>query len=119
NLSTGGPYYSTPVLGIQAEYEYSRMNGPSKVLGLSSNPGAVISGNAVLDSNQQIHAGVFDLVVRSKPRDSIVGAYVLGGGGLYHRKIQITSPAVGYVTVCGPYWLTCCPAATSVLQIIG
>ena len=71
----------------------------------------------MLESNQQIHAGVVDLVVRSHP--SAVGGYFVGGGGLYHRKVQITSPAVGYTTVCDPYWYVCYPAVTSVDQILG
>ena len=119
NFSIGGTYFVNPMIGIQAEYEYNRMNGPEKVLGLSNAPGAVITGNAVLQSNQQINAFIGYLILRSPARDHMVGFYGLAGGGLYHRKIQITSPAVGYVTVCDPYWLVCYPAATSVDQIIG
>jgi Outer membrane protein beta-barrel domain len=119
NFSIGGTYFVTPMIGIQAEYEYSKMGGPEKVLGLSATPAAIVNGTAVLQSNQQINAGVVNLVARSHARDSMIGGYVLGGGGLYHRQIQLTSPAIGYVTVCDPYWLACYPAATSVDQIIG
>jgi hypothetical protein len=48
----------------------------------------------------------------------MLGGYVLGGG-IYHRMVQLTSPAVGFVTVCDPYWYACFPAATSIDQVIG
>jgi hypothetical protein len=53
------------------------------------------------------------------PHDSPVGGYVLGGAGYYHRIVQLTSPSVGYTTICDPYWYVCYPAAVSVDQIIG
>ncbi|HJZ71199.1 MAG TPA: hypothetical protein VKE51_05630, partial [Vicinamibacterales bacterium] len=37
----------------------------------------------------------------------------------YHRKVQLTSPAVGYTTICDPYWYVCYPAAVSVDNILG
>ena len=39
--------------------------------------------------------------------------------GLYHRLIQLTSPAIGYTTFCDPYWYVCYPAAVSVDNILG
>ena len=33
--------------------------------------------------------------------------------------VQLTSPAVGFVTVCDPYWYVCYPSATSIDQILG
>jgi outer membrane protein with beta-barrel domain len=119
SFAIGATYFITPVLGIQGEYNYDKMNGPDRTLGLSPTPQAVINGTAVIQSNQQLNVGLFDLVARSRQRDSMVGGYVLGGGGFYHRQIQLTSPAIGYVTVCDPYWLVCYPAATAVDQILG
>jgi hypothetical protein len=119
NFSIGATFFITPQVGIMAEYGYNKLSGPEKVLGLSTTPVAVITGNALIQSNQQIHSVVADVVFRSHQRDHMVGAYALAGGGLYHRIVQLTSPAVGYVTVCDPYWYVCYPAATSVDQIIG
>ena len=44
---------------------------------------------------------------------------MLGGAGIYHRMIQLTSPAVGYTTFCDPFWYVCYPAAVSVDNILG
>jgi opacity protein-like surface antigen len=66
-----------------------------------------------------MHAGVFDLVGRTHNTSSMMNFYGLAGGGIYHRIIQLTSPAVGYTTICDPYWLVCYPAAVSVDNILG
>ena len=118
-FSIGGTYFVTPVIGIMAEYNYAKMSGPEKTFGLSATPIAIQTGTAVIQSNQQQHSGVFDVVVRGHHPDSSVGGYFLGGLGIYHRIAQLTSPAVGFVTVCDPYWYVCYPTATSVDKIIG
>jgi Outer membrane protein beta-barrel domain len=119
SFSIGGTYFVTPTVGIMGEYNYDKMHGPDRTLGLSATPQAVVNGTALIQSNQQMHSGVFDVVVRSPHGDHGVGGYFLGGGGIYHRMVQLTSPAIGYVTVCDPYWYVCYPAATSVDQILG
>ena len=106
-------------IGILGEYMYTHMNGPDKTLALSATPigGAVTNG--LLQSNHQMHVGDFDVVYKMHPSDSMIGGYVLGGGGIYHRIVQITSPSVGYTTFCDPFWYVCYPALVSVDQIIG
>ena len=106
-------------LGLQGEYIYSRMNGPEKTILVSVTPNAGLTSNQLIESNQQIHAGVLNVVYKSQVRDRAVNGYVLGGGGLYHRMIQLTSPAIGYTTFCDPYWYVCYPAAVSVDNILG
>ena len=49
----------------------------------------------------------------------MVGGYVLGGPGVYHRIVQLTTPSVGLATVCDPYWYVCFPVAVPVDQIVG
>jgi opacity protein-like surface antigen len=109
----------TPHLGIQAEYMYNHMNGPEKTISLSATPVAAALTNGIIESNHQMHVGLFDLIYKMQSHETAFGGYVLGGGGIYHRIIQLTSPSVGYGTVCDPYWYVCYPAAVSVDQIIG
>jgi opacity protein-like surface antigen len=106
-------------LGIQGEYIYARMNGPAKTVNISLSPGGAVSSTQLIESNQQMHIGSFNLVYRGGNRDSGLGGYVLGGLGIYHRMIQLTSPAIGYTTFCDPYWYVCYPAAVSVDNILG
>ena len=105
-------------LGIQAEYIYSRMNGPEKFINVSPLPGG-IGSDQLIESNHQMHIGSFNAVYKSHSVDSMVGGYALGGLGIYHRMIQLTSPAVGYTTFCDPYWYVCYPVAVSVDNILG
>lgn len=107
-------------VGFQAEYMYTRQGGPDKQITLSATPvlGAATS-SGLIESNHQMHIGTFNLVYRPSTNDSAVGGYVLTGGGIYHRIVQLTTPSVGYTSVCDPYWYVCYPALVSVDQIIG
>jgi opacity protein-like surface antigen len=120
SFNIGATYFINPMIGIQGEYNYGRMNGPEKAILVSSTPGGLNPSNQLIQSNQQMNNFLFDVVVRPhQPRDRMVGGYVLTGLGLYHRQVQLTSPAVGYTTFCDPYWYVCYPAAVSVDNILG
>jgi opacity protein-like surface antigen len=106
-------------LGIQGEYMYARMNGPDKDITVFPTPVAGAGSSGLIESNHQMHIGTFNLVYKGQSQDRPVGGYVLGGGGIYHRLVQLTTPSVGYTTVCDPYWYVCYPALVSVDAIIG
>ena len=110
-----------PMIGFQTEYVYNRFHGPEKTIVVFPTPGGGTASNQLIESNHQVHNLGFNLVVTPKGinSDSPVGAYFLGGGGWYHRIIQLTSPSVGYASVCDPYWLVCYPTLVSVDNIIG
>lgn len=115
----GATFWVNPNVGIEADYTYSRMNGPDKQITVTPAPSAGAATSQLIQSNHQMHAGVFDLVGRTHNTSSMMNFYGLAGGGIYHRIIQLTSPAVGYTTICDPYWLVCYPAAVSVDNILG
>jgi hypothetical protein len=119
NFSTGATFFLNENVGIQGEYLYNRMNGPDRTIDVFPTPVAAAATSGILESNHQIHGGTFNLVYRNQPEDRMFGGYVLGGGGVYHRIVQVTTPSVGYTTYCDPYWLVCYPALVSVDQIIG
>ena len=116
NGALGVTFNISETVGIQAEYMYHRMDGPDRVFtNLAPSPG---SDTVLIESNHQMHTGTFNLVVRSNS-DGAVNGYFLAGPGIYHRIVQLTSPAVGVITVCDPYWLVCYPAAVETDQILG
>jgi hypothetical protein len=119
NFSGGATFFLNPNIGIQAEYMYNRMGGPDAQIQLSPTPNALATSSGIIESNHQIHAGTFNLVYRRQGQDRPVGGFVLGGLGVYHRVIQLTSPSVGYTSYCDPYWLVCYPALVPVDRIIG
>ena len=65
-----------------------------------------------------MHAGTFNLVARSNSGGAVNG-YFLAGPGVYYRKVELTSPGVGFITVCDPYWLICYPTAVETDRILG
>ena len=117
NVVIGGTYNITPTVGFLAEYQYHRMGGPDRVIPIADQPGLPATSSGLIESNHQIHSGIFDLVFKTP--QAPVGGYVLGGVGIYHRLVQLTTPSVGYTTICDPYWYVCYPTLVSVDTIIG
>ena len=66
-----------------------------------------------------MHQGTFNLIAKLGHASSMVHPYVLGGFGVYDRIVQLTSPGVGFVTVCDPWWYVCYPVAVPVTNILG
>jgi len=118
NGDIGVTFNVSPVLGIQAEYGYFRMGGPDRTIQVTP-PGGGLPSNQLIESNHQVHALSFNAVFNARSSDSPVGGYFLGGLGYYHRIIQLTSPAIGFASVCDPYWLVCYPTAVEVDRILG
>jgi hypothetical protein len=45
--------------------------------------------------------------------------YLIGGGGLYYRSFGVTTPGVGFVAMCDPYWLVCYPTPEPIDLVVG
>ena len=124
NGSIGLTWNIKPEVGIQVEYMYDRLGGPDRAVRFQrdADPGGGTQ-SGIIESNHQVHTGTFNLVytphLAANERPTPIGVYVLGGGGVYHRLIQLTSPSVGYATVCDPYWYVCYPSLVPVDRIIG
>jgi hypothetical protein len=118
HFGIGGTFYVKPTFGVNVEYMYHRMNGPERTITVYPTPNAAGGTAQLFQSNHQINSVTFNGVWR--PHSSgMVGGYVIGGIGYYHRAIDITTPAVGYTTICDPYWLVCYPALVSTDKIVG
>jgi len=81
NISTGGGYNFNPMLGIVGEFQYS-------ALGISS---TTLNSLNVPDGNAHIWSLTANPIVRV-PLGHRLGVYFIGGGGLYQRKLEFTSP---------------------------
>lgn len=108
----GVTFNITENVGIQGEYSYSWMGGPEGTITEQD------GDNVLLESNHSMHVGNAN-VVFTPSTSGRVGGYALAGIGVYHRSVELTTPAIGFVTVCDPYWFVCYPAAVPVDQVIG
>jgi hypothetical protein len=118
NITFGATINANEKSGFLVDYTYDRMLGPEKTILVSPTPGG-IGSSQLIESNHQMHVGTFNYVYKMSSSSSSVGGYLLGGVGIFHRIVQLTSPAIGYATVCDPYWYVCYPAAVSVDNILG
>ncbi|MEO8129100.1 MAG: outer membrane beta-barrel protein [Bryobacteraceae bacterium] len=82
NISTGGGYNFSPLLGIVGEFQYN-------ALGFST---TTLNALNVPDGNAHIWSLTANPIVRL-PLGHRIGVYFTGGGGLYQRKLEFTSPA--------------------------
>ena len=99
-------------VGIQGEYRYSWMGGPEGTITEQD------GDRVLLESNHTMHVGTANVVFSPSTSGGVSG-YGLFGIGVYHRSVELTTPAVGLVTVCDPWWYVCYPAAVPVDQVIG
>jgi opacity protein-like surface antigen len=99
-------------VGLQGEYAYSWMGGPDgTVTPVGGQP-------TLLESNHSMHMGSANLVL-TPSRTSRVGGYLIGGIGVYHRSVELTTPAVGLATICDPWFFVCYPTPVAIDQVVG
>jgi len=109
---------AAPHVGLQVEYGYNHLAGEDKTIPTSITPGGAVTSTALIESHHNMQYIDFNGVVRSHG-DSPVKVYGLGGLGAYYRAVSLTTPSVGYTTICDPWWYVCYPALVPVDQIIG
>ena len=117
NFVFGALFHVSKVVSLQGEYSFTGVGKKNIKLPVSIAPG----GSAVptdFFSDGDMH--VFDFnVLAGAPTSGKVAPYFKTGFGVYHRTAKITTPAVGFTTVCDPWWYACYPVAVSVDQVVG
>jgi opacity protein-like surface antigen len=106
----------SPAAGFQVEYGFNDLAGEERSIELRPTPVAT-SGSGVLNSHHSMHYLDFNGIVRS--HGSAVNVYGIGGMGMYYRTVSLTTPDVGYTTVCDPYWYVCYPGFVEIDRIVG
>jgi len=119
NFTVGVLYNVNPVIGLQGEYAWNGIK--KKRLQLPVFPTVNPLDNGIptdffADGNMQY--GSFNVLAHAKTAGKL-RPYGIGGLGVYYRPVNITTPAVGYTTVCDPFWYVCYPAAVAVDQVVG
>jgi len=117
-FQAGVQFNFTPKLGFRTNYDYSALGKEKTVLlPVSPTPGASTSLQE-FSADGHMHDVTFDLVMKGNSAARAV-PYGLVGPGIFHRTVNLTTPATGFTTICDPYWYVCYPVAVSVDQVIG
>jgi opacity protein-like surface antigen len=117
NVTIGVLFKASPVFGIQGEYGWNGMKQKQLSLPVSPQPiGGGVPTDFFADANMQYGAAnlIFSPAMSGK-----TAPYLLTGLGVYYRPVSISTPAIGYTTICDPYWYVCYPAAVPVERIVG
>jgi opacity protein-like surface antigen len=107
-----------PVVALQGEYSWNGMKKKNLVLPVFATPLASdgVPTDFFADGNMQY--GDFNVLLSPKIQGK-AAPYFITGLGVYYRPVNVTTPGVGFVTACDPYWYVCFPAPVEVDQVIG
>jgi hypothetical protein len=100
NAVVGGGVNFSPHIGFTGEFMWHGLPPSDQVL------------NAVIapDGDARLYSLTGNFIFRVKPQGKM-GAYVIAGGGWYHRSWELTAPVLVPGTVCGPtftWWGVAC-----------
>jgi opacity protein-like surface antigen len=109
---------AAPMLGIQIEYGFNSLSGQDVEIPLQATPTGLANGRALIESHHDMQFVNFNGLLKT-PGDSLMGAYAIGGTGMYYRSVSLTTPDVGFTTYCDPYWYVCYPAAVEIDRVVG
>jgi hypothetical protein len=101
NAVVGGGVNFTHALGFTGEFMWHGLPPSTAAL-------RAINSATGTSSNANLYSVTGNFIFRAGGR---LGAYVIGGGGWYHRNWEITAPALVPGTVCGPtfgWWGVTC-----------
>ena len=104
--------------GFQVEYSFNSLDGEDRFIPLMSTPFAIADRQALIESHHDMHYFDFNGILQMSG-DSTVKAYAVGGGGAYYRTVSLTTPDVGFTTVCDPFWYVCFPTAVEIDRVVG
>jgi hypothetical protein len=117
-FNIGVIFEPAPLLDLQVEYSFNKLGGEERTINLADAPGLAFDRQGIIESQHEMHYFNFNGMVKSS-NTGFFKAYGVGGGGMYYRAVSLTTPDVGFTTVCDPYWYACFPAAVEVDQVIG
>ncbi|HEY1760515.1 MAG TPA: outer membrane beta-barrel protein [Bryobacteraceae bacterium] len=92
NFQAGGGFNFNPVLGAMLDFNYNSMGINAATLSNLGAPGG----------NSHIMSFTIDPIIHLNHKGP-VDVYLIGGGGLYHRYDDLTTPAGGFAPVITPF----------------
>lgn len=119
NFQFGADVRVSPMVKVQVQYGYIGLGSKT----INATTGAVpidgITSSISLTANHTNHAVEFNGIFGPALHDRKAAPYGIAGLGYYHEIVNVTTPAVGYGTVCDPWIYICYPALVPIDQILG
>lgn len=107
-FTAGVSFRPHPIIGIRLDYLFSWHDVDGDILDATN-----------LEGTHTLQAGSLSVVVHPYHHGPF-GFYVIAGGGLYYRTVDITQlEGVGVGTYCDPYLGFCYPTAVPVSSVVG
>jgi len=118
NFTLGVIFNTKSPISFQGEYGWTGMKQKQLSIPVSGTPGGenAVPTDFFADANMQY--GDFNVLFSPKTSGK-AAPYGLVGAGVYYRPVQVSTPGVGYATICDPYWYVCYPALVPVEQVVG
>jgi opacity protein-like surface antigen len=118
NFTLGVLFKTSETIALQGEYAWNGMEQRQIKFPVSPtvNPLGSVPTDFFADANMQY--GSLNMLFSPKVAGK-TAPYGITGLGVYYRPVAITTPAVGFATVCDPYWYVCYPTAVPVEQVVG
>jgi len=118
NFTLGVIFNTSPTVSLQGEYGWNGIGKKNIKVPVSVNPIDVpVDSDFFADGNMQY--GDLNVLLHPPRSNGSVHPYGLVGLGIYYRPVSITTPSIGFATICDPYWYVCYPAAVPVDQVVG
>jgi hypothetical protein len=104
NFLAGGGAVVTPVLSLNIEYSFNKLDYNRKAFPAGATTSTTYHGGT------EVHGFTFNPRLQMR-RMSKIGAYITGGYGVYWNKFELARPNATTVA-CDAYWTTCTPGTT-------
>jgi opacity protein-like surface antigen len=96
------------MLTFQPEYSFNGLGEKQITVTGTVPPGQTPVSD--IFGNMNVQWGAFNLVIGPKAEAGKAHPYLVVGPGVYYRKVEITTPSVGWVPgYCDPWWGWCYP----------
>jgi opacity protein-like surface antigen len=117
-FNIGALYKLNPLIALQGEYSWNGMKKKNIQLPVFATPASTDSVPTDFFADGNMQYGDFNVLVSPKVAGRLA-PYGITGIGVYYRPVNVTTPGIGFVTVCDPYWYVCFPDAVAVDQVVG
>jgi hypothetical protein len=122
SVSLGLMFDASERVSLQGEWMFINLSGEQKTVPASQSPiittPGIDTGFVEFVSRHEVQYASVNAIVNLRTNGR-AGPYLIAGGGLYYRSISITTPGIGFVAMCDPYWFVCYPSPEPVDRIVG